>query len=85
MKLIDVIVKEVKRLTDNIRKNTIAKVSLSVAILLAVRKLVLLKKSNPDQARVIIETVSDFYNKLNKNDIKKVTILNNSIRYRDLS
>ena len=85
MKLNDVIVKEVKRLTDNIRKNTIAKVSLSVAILLAVRKLVLLKKSNPEQARVIIETVSDFYNKLNKNDIKKVTILSNSIRYRDLS
>lgn len=85
MKLIELIVKEVKRVTDKIRKNTIAKVSLSVTILIIVRKLVLLKKSSPQQAKIIMETVSSFYDKLSKNDIKKVTILGDYIRYRDLS
>ena len=85
MKLIELIVKEVKRVTDKIRKNTIAKVSLSVTILIIVRKLVLLKKSGPQQAKIIMETVSSFYDKLSKNDIKKVTILGDYIRYRDLS
>jgi len=54
MKLIELIVKEVKKLTDNIRKNTIAKVSLAVTVSLIIRKLILLKQSNPEQARVIV-------------------------------
>ena len=44
-----------------------------------------LKNSNDKNAQIIVETISSFYDKLNQNDIKKVTIMSDSIRYKDLS
>lgn len=47
MNLYDLIVKEIKRIADVVKRNTIAKVSVAVAILLALRKLILNRKVSP--------------------------------------
>ena len=44
-----------------------------------------MKRNNVNDAKIIVETISSFYDKLDKSDIKKVTILSDSIRYRDIS
>ncbi len=44
MKLIEMIVREVKRIVDVVKKNTIAKVSIAVAIALAIRKIITMQK-----------------------------------------
>lgn len=85
MKLYDLLLKEIRRITDIIKKNTIAKVSLAVAIVLAVRKIILMLRSSPQEAKIIGETISSFYQKLSSNNLKSVTILSDCIRYRDLS
>jgi ATP sulfurylase len=85
MKLYDIILKEIKRLTDMVKKNAIAKASLAIAIALAVRKIILMRTTNTKEARVIVETISSFYEKLSDSNVKNVTILSDSIRYRDLT
>lgn len=85
MKLYEIILKEIRRISDIIKKNTIAKVSLVVAIVLAIRKIILMRKSTPEEAKIIGETISSFYQKLSSNNLKNVTIMSDSIRYRDLS
>lgn len=47
MKLYELIVKEIRKITDVIKKNTIAKVSLAVSVVLVLRKVIMAAKATP--------------------------------------
>lgn len=61
MSLVDLIVKEIKRIADVIKKNTLAKVSIGIALMLTLRKIVLMRRATPEQVKIIAETISSFY------------------------
>ena len=44
-----------------------------------------LKQSSAKEIKIIEETISAFYDKLSKSELKNVTIFSDSIRYKDLS
>lgn len=85
MRIYQLILKEIRRLTDVVKQNTIAKASLAIAIVLAIRKLLLLFRMTAREAKVIEETISSFYDRLSANKLKNVTIWSDSIRYQDVS
>ena len=53
--------KEIKRIADVIKKNTLAKVSIGIALVLTLRKIVLMRRATPEQVKIIAETISSFY------------------------
>ncbi len=71
-------------LHSTLQLTRIAQASLAIAVALLCRKMLLLKKSSPAEAKVILENISAFYNKLRNSQIKSVSILTDSISYRDL-
>lgn len=44
-----------------------------------------MRRVSSQEVKVLAETISSFYDKMANNNLKSVTILSNSIRYRDLS
>jgi hypothetical protein len=84
MKWLDAISKAIKRFTGNIRLNKLAKASLAISVILICRKIFMYKNASTVEAKIILENISSFYDKLKSNQIKNVSILSNSINYRDL-
>ena len=68
-----------------LKLSRITQASLAIAIVLLCRKLLLLRgATSTAEAKVILENISSFYNKLRNSQIKSVSILANSISYTDL-
>lgn len=68
-----------------LKLSRIAQASLAIAIVLLCRKLLLLRgAASAAEAKIILENISSFYNKLRSSQIKTVSILANSISYTDL-
>ena len=79
MKWFDVITKAVKSVFGQVKLTHIAKASFVVAIMVFVRK-VLRSDATP---AVLLENISEFYNKLSSNQVGAVSILPHSIHYQD--
>jgi hypothetical protein len=71
-------------LRNTLKLTRVAQASLAIAIVLLCRKLLLLRGASPAEAKVILENISAFYNKLRNSQIKSVSILTDSISYSDL-
>jgi hypothetical protein len=83
MQWVAVLVLAAKQVLKKLKKSNIFKASLAVSLVLIIRKLFTRNSGTPAEAKMVLENISAFYDKLHANSISSVSISPTLIEYRD--
>jgi hypothetical protein len=78
------IAKLIKTIIAKIMLNKFTAASLAICMALVLRKTMANRKGGANEIKIVLENISKFYDRLKANEIKSVSILPNSINYRDI-
>jgi len=79
MKWITILIKATKQILKKLKDSHFFKASLAISLILVIRKLITKNSGSAAEAKIILENISAFYDKLHSKSISSVNIFTNYI------